>query len=94
MGENKQVECGTHGSTRPAFVCQHLIGGRRVGWHEPVENNVDPEDQFSGCINAWCDSCEKARVKYGGWNDQSESLAKVTMVCEECALKYKAINQA
>lgn len=86
------VECDEHGESRPAFVCQHLVRGRNLGWHEPEEYSYDPDDEFAGCLNAWCDECEAVREKCDGWNDESESFAGITLLCERCARQAKERN--
>jgi hypothetical protein len=90
---SKRVHCGQHGSTRPAFVCGHLRTGTRLGWNEPEHYVDDPENPFALCINAWCDCCESLRQEHGGWDDESERAAEITMVCENCALEHKSRNE-
>ena len=88
----KFVECDSHGETRPAFVCHHFFSGERVGWNEPGEYEEDEDDEFAGCINAWCDNCEEFVNKIGTWNEESEAFADIRLVCENCALKFKEAN--
>jgi hypothetical protein len=54
--------CSTSRAAREARRCRPP--GQRIGWHEAFEQNADPTDSFSGCINASCDSCERARAEY------------------------------
>lgn len=89
---DKFVECGEHGEARPAFVCHHLVSGEKVGWYEPDECSDDEDDEFAGCINAWCEECEKVCNEGGGWNDETEAFAQITLVCENCALRFKELN--
>jgi hypothetical protein len=58
--EDKYVECDTHGSSRAAFVCQHLNKDTYAGFHEAFESNplIDPDDDYQ----AWCDECEKDKT--------------------------------
>jgi hypothetical protein len=88
----KFVECYSHGKSKPAFLCQHLLTGEKVGWNEPDEYVEDESFEFSGCINAWCNKCEEFAVKTGGWTDESEEFANIQLVCENCALKFKEAN--
>jgi hypothetical protein len=88
----KFVECHSHGKSKPAFLCHHLLTGEKVGWNEPDEYEKDEDSEFSGCINAWCDKCEEIAVKTGGWTDESEAFANIKLVCENCALKFKQAN--
>jgi hypothetical protein len=89
----KFVECGSHGESKPAFVCIHLITRPKVGWNEPEFHDKSPDDEFYGCINAWCDECETKAIETGGWTDDSEAFANIQLICEECALRIKESNQ-
>ena len=96
MSENL-VECGTHGKSKMAFVCCHLLKGEKVGWNEPDEYIYEEDDdeydaEYDDCINAWCDNCEEVLARCGGWNDESEAFADIKLVCENCALKFKKAN--
>lgn len=88
----KFVECCNHGKAKPAFLCHHLLEEENVGWNEPEEYGYEEDDEFAGCINAWCDKCEEVAIKCGGWNEESESFADIKLVCENCALKFKQAN--
>ncbi len=88
----KFVECGSHGRTKPAFLCVHLLMGTSVGWNEPAEYDKDEHDDFYGCINAWCDACERKAIETGGWDDESEAFADIRLVFEPCSLKIKTYN--
>lgn len=86
------VDCGAHGLKRPAFVCQHLNSQTPKGFHEAFETlenmDLDADDDFQ----AWCDECEEIRVKYDGWNEESEKFAKIKLICEGCYFDIKQIN--
>lgn len=51
------VTCESHGTSRAAFVCQHLNKDTYTGFHEAFESNpsIEPDDDYQ----AWCDECEK-----------------------------------
>jgi len=51
---------------------------------------LDEEDDFA----AWCDECERVRMKYNGWNEDSEEFAKIKLVCEDCYFELKDFNKA
>jgi hypothetical protein len=75
------VHCGTHGERRPTFVCRHLVQGAGLGFFQG--RTLSEEDSAEPC--AWCDACEKVRIKCGGaWTDESEGFAGVTMICDLC----------
>ena len=42
---------------------------------------------------AWCDECEKVRLKEGEWNDVSMAIAKIELVCDQCYFEIKARNR-
>ncbi|MDR6528926.1 hypothetical protein J2787_004365 [Chryseobacterium rhizosphaerae] len=89
----KTVDCGNHGYSRPAFVCQHLNLETPKGFEEAFETylgmDLDEDDDFQ----AWCSECEKVRIEYNGWNDESEEFAGIKLVCENCYFELKNFNQ-
>ena len=89
MSDQKQsVECPEHGSREATFVCQHLLTGQGLGFHQAVDGD-DPDAVFP---DAWCDACEAARHAEGGWNDVSEAVAGVKLLCSECYQKARLLN--
>lgn len=74
-----KVQCATHGESEATYVCCHLAAGNfGLGFNrnEPEENNPFPD--------AWCDDCERIRVAHGGWNEESEKLMKIQLLCSGC----------
>src|SRR5262245_8438310 len=71
------VDCSTHGPALATFVCRHLARGTGRGF------NVfdDPDDPYP---DAWCDECEAAREQAGGWDEESERVAGISLVCHRC----------
>lgn len=84
LGPDSRMECRRHGVRRPAFVCRQLMAGGATGFHESFHESDDPPDPDWPFRNAWCDACEDAWHRHGGWNDASEEVAGVTAVCEGC----------
>ncbi|HEY3360205.1 MAG TPA: hypothetical protein VGQ83_43540, partial [Polyangia bacterium] len=72
---NERVECD-HGDGVATFVCRHLRDGVACGYHC---GDDDPDDRWP---DAWCDACEVARVREGGWNDAAEGEADISLVCQ------------
>ena len=72
--KDKYVECETHGTSRVAFVCQHLLKGSSLGFHEAFESNplIEPEDDYQ----AWCDDCEKDWEQEGEWNENFRRICE------------------
>ena len=74
-----RIQCATHGECQKTFVCLHLLGesvGLGFNRSEPTTDNPFPD--------AWCDDCELIRAAHGGWNEQSEKLAKISLLCSGC----------
>lgn len=84
------VTCESHGTSRAAFVCQHLNKDSYTGFHEAFESNplIEPDDDYQ----AWCDECEKMREQEGEWNDVSEGFAKIRLICDQCFFEIKRRN--
>lgn len=91
--KQKTVNCGNHGFRREAFVCQHLNSEANKGFVEAFETYKDMELDDGESFQAWCNKCEKIRLKSGGWNDDSEKFAKIKLICEECYFEYKRASQ-
>jgi hypothetical protein len=89
--KNKHVECETHGTSRVAFVCQHLLKGSDLGFYEAFESNplIEPDDDYQ----AWCGACEKVWEREGEWNETSMAFAKIKLVCDQCYFEIKRRNQ-
>ena len=74
------MACPVHGIGKPAFICQHLQHGVGVGFFSPDSPPAEDEPW----MQAWCAACEKARLKAGGWNDESEAYASIRLICGGC----------
>lgn len=74
------VQCDTHGERERAYVCHHLAAtglcGLGFNRNPPAPDNPFPD--------AWCDDCELIRVAHGGWNEVSEKLTTIKLVCSGC----------
>ncbi|HLL22246.1 MAG TPA: hypothetical protein VK427_08945 [Kofleriaceae bacterium] len=79
MSDTKLVTCGEHGETPATFACCHLTLGVACGYHASADALDDPWP------NAWCDLCEEAFQAQGGeWNDVSEKVADIKLMCTDC----------
>ncbi|MFN0250130.1 MAG: DUF6882 domain-containing protein [Kofleriaceae bacterium] len=87
MSDSEQVTCGTHGTTPSTFACRHLTQGVACGYYASVE---DPRDKWP---DAWCDLCEEAFQTTGEWNDESEKVADVKLMCTHCYEAARSRNQ-
>jgi hypothetical protein len=87
LGEFTTVHCAKHGDKRKAYVCEHLLHGMEQGFFRADEEGNPYPD-------AWCAKCEQIRLIHGGasgeWNEASEALIKVRLVCGDC---YEEIKQ-
>jgi hypothetical protein len=82
-----KILCSTHGESQKAYVCTHLVGeasGLGFNRNEPTEDNPFPD--------AWCDDCELIRAAHDGWNDESQNLAKITLLCSGCYERTRIRN--
>ena len=82
-----KVQCASHGEAQSTFVCTHLLGetaGLGFNRSEPTANKPFPD--------AWCDDCELIRAAHGGWNEQSENLAKISLLCSGCYERARIRN--
>jgi hypothetical protein len=81
------VQCSTHGESQKSFVCTHLTSeaaGLGFNRDEPRADNPFPD--------AWCDDCEIVRAAHGGWNEESEKLTKITLLCSGCYERSRIRN--
>lgn len=87
MSDSERVTCGTHGDTPATFACRHLTSGVACGYHCSAD---DPTDKWP---DAWCDLCEEAFQAEGGeWNDVSEKVADIKLMCAHCYDAARARN--
>jgi hypothetical protein len=90
--EDKKVDCERHGKRFYAFVCQHLLVDKKIGFWEPFESDSTKEYE-NGELNAWCDECDKILMEQGEWNDISEGFAQIKLVCDICFFEMKRLNK-
>jgi hypothetical protein len=87
---DKFIKCDTHDTRSIAFVCQHLSKDKYTGFHEAFE--TDPSIEDDDDYQAWCDECEKQRLKAGEWNEGTMAFANIKLVCDRCYFEIKARN--
>jgi hypothetical protein len=89
--KHKYANCDKHISDRVAFVCQHLINNVSIGFQEAFDSDqfIEPDDD----LQAWCDECEKIRLKEGKWTDDAMAIANIKVVCNQCYFEIKEKNQ-
>jgi hypothetical protein len=82
------IQCATHGESEQTYVCAHLaeISSAGLGFNrnEPDSDNPIPD--------AWCDDCELIRAANGGWNEESEKLTKIVLLCSGCCERARIRN--
>lgn len=94
MDDSKQlVDCDCHGLKRIAFVCVHLNDVTRQGFNEAFETKENMDLEEDQDLQAWCDECEQIRLKHDGWNEESEKLTDIKLICEDCYFELKRINK-
>ncbi|HEX3584639.1 MAG TPA: DUF2199 domain-containing protein, partial [Candidatus Angelobacter sp.] len=82
-----KIECATHGECLQTFVCCHLLGesfGLGFNRDDPSDDNSFPD--------AWCDNCEIIRAAHDGWNDESQKLSKISLLCSGCYERARIRN--
>lgn len=82
-----KVHCDQHGETEKTYVCSHLaVQSHALGFNskQPTKRTPYPD--------AWCDDCELVRAAHGGWNDTSESLVSIKLLCAECYERTRIRN--
>ena len=81
------VHCDRHGDRRKAYVCDHLLHGSHQGFFTASDETTNPHP------DAWCSKCQQIRLDHGGeWNETSEALIKVRLVCGDCYEEIKGRN--
>jgi len=81
------IQCEIHGVSQKAYVCEHLLGdsaGLGFNQSDPTAENPFPD--------AWCDDCELIRAAHGGWNEESEKLTKISLLCSGCYERTRIRN--
>jgi hypothetical protein len=82
-----KIQCATHGECWQAFVCTHLLGeSAGLGFNR---NEPDEEEPFP---DAWCDNCEIIRAANDGWDEESENMAEIVMLCSGCYERARIRN--
>lgn len=82
-----KIQCSTHGERDETFVCTHLVGneaGLGFNREEPSADNPFPD--------AWCDNCDLIYQAQGGWNEVSEKLIKISLLCSSCYERSRICN--
>jgi len=82
----RTIHCERHGDMQEAFVCEHLLHGSQLGFLTDLKDTSNPRP------DAWCSTCERVRSEHGGWNQESEALIKVKLVCGGCYDEIKERN--
>jgi|SRR5271156_410987 len=82
----RTTHCEQHGDMQEAFVCEHLLHGDQRGFFTDSKDTSNPRP------DAWCSKCERVRLEHGGWNEESEALIKVKLVCGGCYDEIKGRN--
>lgn len=82
------IHCDTHGETQRALVCDHLADHTAAGLgfnrDEPADDDPFPD--------AWCNDCEVIFQTHNGWNDESQKLVRIRLVCCYCYERIRIRN--
>lgn len=77
---DKKVECDTHGAAEATFVCQHLVGGEKLGFNL----GYDPEHPDDLYPDAWCNECDNVLEAEREWSDKAAEFAGIKLLCSHC----------
>ena len=55
--------------------------------YEDMEFEYEDDD-----FQAWCNDCEKIRIKENGFTDKAMESVKLKLVCEKCYFEIKETN--
>lgn len=83
----KMIQCARHGERHEAFVCSHLATdamGLGFNRDEPSTDNPFPD--------AWCDDCDLICAQHGGWNEESQKLLTIKLLCCDCYERTRIRN--
>jgi hypothetical protein len=82
-----EMQCDTHGECFRTYVCTHLLGeSAGLGFNR---NEPDEADPFP---DAWCDDCEIIRIAHDGWDEESEKLVQISLLCSGCYERARIRN--
>jgi hypothetical protein len=82
------IHCDKHGDSEKTYVCTHLTGETTgLGFNR---NDLSEDNPFP---DAWCDNCEIIRMASDGWNEESEKLASISLLCSECYERARIRNE-
>ena len=75
---SEPIECRRHGRSHATFVCAHLVRNAGLGFYTSDEDPEDPRP------DAWCSVCEAVAERAGGWTDESQAFAEISVICAGC----------
>jgi hypothetical protein len=76
---SRTINCHTHGESQETFVCSHLTeGAAGLGF-----NRADPSDE-DPFPDAFCNDCDLILEAHQGWNEESEKLIEIRLLCSGC----------
>ena len=72
------------------YVCQHILQTLRDGIPRGFwSSSESPENPRP---DSWCSECEEVANAAGGWDDESEAFAGVSLLCGSCYDRAKRMN--
>jgi hypothetical protein len=76
----KRVDCERHGVSHATFLCEHLMKRDGSGFH-PGYDADRPDDPRP---DAWCEACDALQERAGGWTDEAQAQARISLACAGC----------
>lgn len=83
MGEDKYVQCCTHGRSVYAIICSHLVTAEGLEYLEVQESEVE-ENPW-----AWCTACDQVIVESEGNQEEIMKQAAWKLICIKCFESFK-----
>ena len=81
MAKTFTIACKTHGAIEPVLACTHIANAQPSQHFDAIyQIPADAENQ----IQAWCETCEAARIADQGWYDAADAIAKWSFICINC----------
>jgi hypothetical protein len=70
----EQIDCASHGSGFPTFVCEHLAADPRQRWFSAT---ITHENRWP---DSWCPICNVFFEQEGEWNEKNESKSQIALL--------------
>ena len=85
----EMARCATHGESRAALICQHLVATLEDGLPRGAFWSRDED----GCVNAYCRACaDRLEAADGEWVGEAVEQLGLKIICEGCFRRIASAN--